>query len=813
MELPGIFSKPENSNQGEEEEVFLALGVAADSVQAAIWLVEGGQVKIEAVGEAEEWEKQEELIEAADKSIASAASNLTRELGEPQKVVFGLPSSWVADSKIVPQYLEGLRQLSKKLELAPAGFVVVTEAITQYLKNREGSPPTAILLEVAEEEIVVSVVSQGKILASHEVGRSDNLAADVIEALSRFDQRENLPSRFLIYNARQDLEAIRQKLLDHDWLKPDESGRKLPFLHFPKIEIMAADFALEAVARAGGAEVARAAGVSVAEPKVPLKKREEVPPEVEEAPEAEAKVEVALEAREEAPAEKEPPAVAGPAPPERVRSDFGFVAGADIRQIKPTPAPVEAVGPEPDEELQAEGVVSEKEEIPEKAAEPLPAEEVPTFPRVPINLLALLGRLRPKTRPSIPRPSLPIEGFKRPGFGLPSFKVPALSLDGRGPLVLIIIGLLFLLLGGVALAGYWFFPKAEVTLMVETQTLEKELSLTIDPGQTGTDPVNSIIPGQAVSARVSGEKTAATTGTKLVGEEASGEVTIYNNTASRKTFPEGTTISGPGGLKFALDAQVVVASESGAPDYKPGEAKVGVTAADIGAEGNLAAGTVFSVATFSTADYSARNEAAFTGGSSRQIQAVSEEDQGSLVEALTAELTAQAAEKIRGELSQGQRLVDASLVTEAVSDQFSHEVGEEATELTYSLEIEVAGLAYQEADLENLVDQALAEAVPAGFEVKKEATELVFDLDRVTEDGGAVFGVAATAYLLPKVNLDEVAGNLAGKRPEVAEEYLRSLPAVTGVEAKISPNLPAFARTMPRVAKNIKIEMVISAEE
>lgn len=116
MALPGFLSQKEKSLK-ETQGAFLAVRAAADTVQAAIWVVEAGQVKVESFGPAQSWEEQEELIEAADKSITAAAGSLSRDLAEPEKVVFGIPSAWVSQSKIVPERLEALRLLSKNLSL------------------------------------------------------------------------------------------------------------------------------------------------------------------------------------------------------------------------------------------------------------------------------------------------------------------------------------------------------------------------------------------------------------------------------------------------------------------------------------------------------------------------------------------------------------------------------------------------------------------------------------------------------------------------------------------------------------------------
>ena len=84
------------------------------------------------------------------------------------------------------------------------------------------------------------------------------MADDVVEGLSRFSDIDMLPSRMLLYDSGIDLEEIKQLLLAHPWQSPQ---KHLPFLHFPKVEILPADFSIRAIALSGGSEVARATGL------------------------------------------------------------------------------------------------------------------------------------------------------------------------------------------------------------------------------------------------------------------------------------------------------------------------------------------------------------------------------------------------------------------------------------------------------------------------------------------------------------------------------------------------------------------------
>jgi hypothetical protein len=748
MEVKDIISKI--GKKEEKEEYFFALVISSGKVRGAIWTVEKEKTKVVATGAAEPWSEEADLLNAIDTTLSNASENFSppgEAVKEPNKIIFGLPESWVEEERIIPEKLGILKEVSQKLDLKPVGFVVITEAITHQLKINEGIPPTAILLGLEKKEARISLVNLGKIEAMTLVKRSQDLGADVAEGLSRLRKKDSFPARIFLYDAGEDLGKAKEELLAYSW--PSF------FLHLPKIEILPADFDIQAVALSGGREVAKAAGIKVLEPE-PKKEKEGG--------------EETFSSEEELEKKEEP--------------DFGFVKGKDVveeelPETKPEPKVEVSAAEEP-------GVVTPPKEKVVPPSFPEKRFSIFKMPKIDFSKLAL-----PKINFSKLMTLLSLSRFKE-----------------RTPLVIgLALGLVFIV-GGIAIAAYWYLPRAEVVLFVEPKVLEKEFEIKLDPELSAAEPANLALPADLVEAEIEGEKTIETTGTKLIGDPAKGEVTIFNRTEGSKEFTAGTVISGPGDLDFSLDDDVTVASESAGPDYTkiPGKATVAVTAVKIGTEGNLAADSEFSIADFSTADYIAKNESAFTGGTSREVAVVSEEDQENLLSALTEELKQKAVGELSQTLSPDTKLLEESLEVLVVRKNYSQEIDEEADQLTLSLNSKISALAYKEEDFKNLIEDQIRETIPSGFEFKREESEISFELIDVEEDGSARFTSVLKANLLPKLNLEEIKKNLAGKYPELGELYLDNLPNVVGFEAKITPHLPRRLETFPRLARNIQIE-------
>jgi hypothetical protein len=120
-------------------------------------------------------------------------------------------------------------------------------------------------------------------------------------------------------------------------------------------------------------------------------------------------------------------------------------------------------------------------------------------------------------------------------------------------------GLLALLI--VTVGGLWFFRRVEIMIQPASKIVSKEVKITLSPEVEASEPEKLILKAELVENEVSGEQTVSSSGIKLVGDKASGTVTLLNKTDSVKTFDKGTSLT-KGNLKFVLDESVTVASAS-----------------------------------------------------------------------------------------------------------------------------------------------------------------------------------------------------------------------------------------------------------
>ncbi len=353
---------------------------------------------------------------------------------------------------------------------------------------------------------------------------------------------------------------------------------------------------------------------------------------------------------------------------------------------------------------------------------------------------------------------------------------------------------------------FWIlYPKAHVKVYVSPKRFEEKVEVTVLKDSGSTDIANKIVAGQIASVDVSGEKTKSTTGTKKVGDKARGSVNIQNGTDSILKLSGGALISAANNLKFSLLNSASI-SAALSPST-PGTYIVEVVASDIGAEYNLAKNEVFLVGSYSKSEVDAIATTDFTGGSSRDISAVSSEDANSLLDSLTAELSGNAKKGLLGSISPDQFLIEGSFIATASSKIFSNKVGDEASNLKLSLGLKSSAIYVSKKDLINLSQKVLDKEVPSGFYL--DPGNLGFSFDRAEDlSSAALFNLTIKTDFLPKEDLVSLTKIISGKSTSKVEEKFSKIPGFVRAEINIKPKLPWIFGYLPRLSKNISIEIL-----
>lgn len=742
----------------EKLEYFFAINIGLDKITAALWTVEGKELKILNT-KSENYSSNEEIITIADKLLDQVIG--LRKI-EPSKVLFGVPGSWLANDNLKDEYLKILRVLVKELELTPMAYVATSHAVTYFLEKIEGVPPTAILVGLEKEHLSVAVVRAGKIDGVKVISRGDSIGANIEKALLTFVDVETLPSKIFVYGL--EAEELKSKLMAFSWMS------RLSFLHFPKIEILDEDTPIKSICLAGGLELNENIVFTEHSLKKEISKKITLEEEEREA-----------EAKEDKEGEKDKEEIeAKETKKESVEGgNFGFVVGDVATQVK---SKLETSKDFSEDSFNDETLEEEAQTVEKK-------------------------RTTEETEMMIPEDSLEVDYQKSPAASFQTtpkikfnFKNTISRHFGKVTILIGVIGVLVLLAG-----AYLYLLKAQVKVFVEPKILEKEAQVVADPSQKTVDEEGKIIPGQVVSVEISGSAKDTATGKKQIGDPAKGTVIIRNKIDGGIALSKGTVFTSTNGLKYSLDLSVNVASRS-ADDGTWGKATSTVTASAIGADGNLPSGTDFVIAGYANDKLVAKSEGNFAGGTSKDVTVVSSEDTQKLLAKLSSDLRKQAQQKLQ------EKYPDKKILEEALSENiqrksYNKNINDQASEFSLNMTIQFKGTAFNDADLKIIVSKLVTTQVPDGFRLDLSETETQADVSKLEKDGRLIFLAKFRAKLIPRIDSEIIKKQIKFKTPAEVENLLKNTENVLGVEIKMIPNLPTFLQRIPILSKNIAIEV------
>jgi hypothetical protein len=213
----------------------------------------------------------------------------------------------------------------------------------------------------------------------------------------------------------------------------------------------------------------------------------------------------------------------------------------------------------------------------------------------------------------------------------------------RAPIApLLVIGLLALLVAGVAYGAYVFLPTATITLVPTASQLHLDsFTVIADPGTAVVDPVAGTLPAQTVSLPLHVGDTFDATGAQVHETRATGSVRFRSeNTVNSVQVAPGTIVATPDGIRFETTEAATV-PKADFTTSTPGTVDVRVRAVRLGPSGNVAAGTITQEpGSLSAQLVSVRNPDATSGGQRIEDKLVTQADYDAAVAALTDRLDA-----------------------------------------------------------------------------------------------------------------------------------------------------------------------------
>ena len=368
---------------------------------------------------------------------------------------------------------------------------------------------------------------------------------------------------------------------------------------------------------------------------------------------------------------------------------------------------------------------------------------------------------------------------------------------------LFIFGGLGVLLVGFLVWAIWFAPKATVIITAKNTpvTVDSNVQLAVG-GATDfkTSTIKSIRQEQA--ADVSVEFSA--TGKKKVGEKAKGTVRIKTDATTilmtGLTVPAGTQIQSSGGSIYLTAADVVF--PQGSPSALAGIV-VAVTAANVGEEYNGATG---SASTSANGVTSVAFVTSPSGGSSREVTVVSEDDLAKATAALGEKKVSDLRSKLESSFSESNVVIKETFQEKRGDPVPSVKINEEATgPVTLKSTVTASMMAVERSEIQKFLKTGIQSEIE-GMKSQKIYSDGSSDVkfsQFVNDSEKPKIRLTANGKIGPVIKEDEVKEQSLGKN---YGEIQLALEAIDGVEDVDIKFWPFWVRTVPNDVKRITVE-------
>lgn len=363
----------------------------------------------------------------------------------------------------------------------------------------------------------------------------------------------------------------------------------------------------------------------------------------------------------------------------------------------------------------------------------------------------------------------------------------------------------FVLIGGGALMlivflvwAIWFAPRATVVITAKTTTVTVDEDISLG-AELATNPAGKSIKAVRQETKQDISVQFSATGKKQVGDKATGVVTLSSNDADRLdngiTIPAGTKLTSTSGAEYVTDSAVKLS-------LTHRRDTTGITAVEVGTNYNSARGSV----TGAPSSVNASITTATSGGTSREVTVVSEEDIAKATESLDGQKDSTARTKVKELFGSSAMIIEDSYKEERSTPSPSVAVDNETSgPVTLKASVTASMFAIENSEMENyLKSSADAELQGKASQkiYKSGADEAKFTQYAEAENGGKV-RITANATVGPSIDESKVKDQVKGKNYGDIQSSLESIEGVQDVDTKF---WPFWVRTVPNDTNRITIE-------
>lgn len=380
----------------------------------------------------------------------------------------------------------------------------------------------------------------------------------------------------------------------------------------------------------------------------------------------------------------------------------------------------------------------------------------------------------------------------------------------------LMVAIIVLLILSVS-AAFIFAPKAKALVVLKTRDADEKLNILVSRDAKPQDGVLAVS-GQIIDLEKESTKTYPASGKKNVGEKAKGTVTITNQYSYQNPIKiaKGTKIISDN-KSFILQADVTVpiakasaVIENNLPVLKttPGTVDGEVVAEQSGEIYNLAAGKTLYIASYADKKDKvyAQSKSAFSGGTDKEVNVVTDKDLSDAETALKAEMLEAAKPELTDEAGKGSfRILESNISADVISQSSNKNADDEADNFDFKMKIKFFVIGFKESDVKKAVLEGIKQKAKSDeMIVNPDESEITYKIvDSDIDNAQMNLEASFKGKIGKSLSADVIKKSLKNKSLSGAENYLRSLDGVDSASVII---WPTFWQRTPFSADRIEVK-------
>lgn len=363
--------------------------------------------------------------------------------------------------------------------------------------------------------------------------------------------------------------------------------------------------------------------------------------------------------------------------------------------------------------------------------------------------------------------------------------------------ILIAVGLF----ATVSILGFFFLPRSEVTLTLPAKpvSITETLLVTLEQRELSGNEIAGVL----LTVQKSATREFTATGKRDVGTRAAGNISIRNceDTSSHSLARGSRVISSE--RVFLTNAVAVIPAgqfSAGGRVCNSVTVSVAVTAELPGENYNLS-GAQFQIPSL-RGNFTATGTT--SGGQTRQITVLSQEDLTKVAEETKKQLLEEATKELNGKIGDNM-ILDGSLWYKLEQESSSKEVGAQTETANYTVNYTFNVISFNLSEIKSYAKTLLLKDSEPGSELMFDGEFLpqITFVQHIENKTGFNATVAGSGFLVKKIDRKVVAESIAGKRNSQATEVLKR--DFQAKEVKIETSPKWWLDRLPTLSQNIAI--------